>query len=106
MHTTPSLPPVRPSVPEPVAPNLEQQRREQAIKRIRDKNAFKLHMVAYLNINAGFVVTWAITETGYFFWPIFVILAWGAGVAIHGYSVYGGDKQTEAQIEREMKRLP
>jgi hypothetical protein len=36
----------------------------------------------------------------------FLILAWGTGVAIHGYSVYGGGKTTEAQIEREMKRLP
>jgi hypothetical protein len=33
------------------------------------------------------------------------MLAWGAGVAIHGYCVYGGDKMTEAQIEHEMKRL-
>ncbi len=152
----------QPPAQEPVAPDPELQRREQAIKRIRDKNAFTLHLVTYLVINAGFVVMWAIrgagyfwpifvmlgwgagvavhaycvygggdrnafslhlaaylilnagfvliwalTETGYFFWPIFVILAWGAGVAVHGYSVYGsGNKMTETQIQREMKRLP
>lgn len=98
---------MRPPVQEPSVPDPEQQRREQAIKRIRDKNAFVLHLAAYLVINAWFVVMWAVTETGYFFWPIFVMLLWGAGVAIHGYSVYGGNrKMTETQIEREMKRRP
>jgi uncharacterized protein with PQ loop repeat len=153
---------MRPPVQEPPVPDQEQERREQAIKRIRDKNVFKvhlaayllinfglfvawastgigyfwpifalvgwgagiavhayciyrgndrnafmLHLVAYLVINAWFVVMWALTETGFFFWPIFSILLWGAGVAIHGYSVYGGSSQiTETQIKREMKRLP
>ena len=71
-----------------------------------NKNSFLLHLIVYLVINAGFVVAWALTETGYFFWPILVILAWGAGVVAHGYSLYGGDNSTEAQVERERKRLP
>lgn len=89
MQSTPTMPTMRPPVQEPVAPALEQQRREQAIKRIRDKNAFKFHLVAYLAINALFVVMWAISGVGYF-WPIFVMVGWGAGVAVHGYCVYGG----------------
>ncbi|HEX6817982.1 MAG TPA: 2TM domain-containing protein [Ktedonobacterales bacterium] len=105
MQTTPTLP-TTPSTQGPVTPDLEQQqRREQATKRIRDKNAFKLHLVAYLVINALFVVLWALSGIGYF-WPIFPIVGWGAGVAVHGYCVYGGNKVTEAQIERDMKRLP
>jgi hypothetical protein len=96
--------PLRPSEQEPHGLVPEQQRREKAIKRIQDTNAFKAHLVAYLIINALFVVIWAITGAG-FFWPICVMLAWGAGVAIHGYSVYGGGMMTETQIEREMKRL-
>ena len=77
------------------------------VYRGNDKNAFMLHLAAYLVINAWFVVMWAVTETGFFFWPIFSMLLWGAGVAIHGYSVYGAtSKIPEAQIEREMKRLP
>lgn len=105
MQTTSTLP-TTPSTQGPVTPDLEQQqRREQATKRIRDKNAFKLHLVAYLVINALFVVLWALSGIGYF-WPIFPIVGWGAGVAVHGYCVYGGNKVTEAQIERDMKRLP
>ena len=45
MQTTPTLPPM-PTLPapvqEPTVPDLEQQRREQAIRRIRAKNAFKI----------------------------------------------------------------
>jgi hypothetical protein len=109
MQTTPTVPSMttmRPPVQAPPIPDPEQQRREQAIKRIRDKNAFMLHLVAYLVINTAFVVVWAMSGVGYF-WPIFAMVGWGAGVAIHGYCVYGGNsKMTETQIEREMKRLP
>ena len=48
---------------------------------------------------------WAITGAGYF-WPIYVMLAWGTGVVIHGYTAYRGNTITEEQIEREMKSLP
>lgn len=89
MQTTPTVPhmaTMRPPVQEPPIQDPEQQRREQAVKRIRDKNAFRIHLVAYLVINACFVVMWAISGVGYF-WPIFVMLGWGAGVVVHGYSV-------------------
>lgn len=104
MQTTPTMPTPILSVQEPVGPDDEQRRREQAIKRIREKNAFKIHLVAYLVVNAWFVVLWAITGAGYF-WPIFVMLAWGTGLVIHGYTAYHGETITEEQIEREMKRL-
>jgi hypothetical protein len=94
---------MRPPVKELTVTDPEQQRREQAIKRIRNKKTFRLHLAVYLVINAAFVVVWAMsgsaTSRQSSPW-------WGAGVAAHGYSVYGGNSQmTEAQIEREMKRL-
>ena len=92
---TPPMPTIRPPVQEPRAPDLEQQSRKRAAKRSGDKIVFTIHLVAYLVITAVLVVTWAVTEPGYFFWPILVILAWGVEVAIHGYSAYGG-KMTEA----------
>jgi hypothetical protein len=103
------MPPLSPPPQEPVAPDLEQQRREQAIQRIRDKRAFMIHLVAYLVVNVWFVVMWAITwsMTGFgYFWPIFPMIGWGAGVAVHGYCVHGGEKMSETQIQREMQRLP
>jgi 2TM domain len=90
------------------------QRRELAIKRIRAKLAFKIHLVVYLVINAMLVAIWAgvgssVTIPGLpstFFWPIFPILGWGLGLAIQGYTAYQGGGPTEDQIEREMRNLP
>jgi hypothetical protein len=81
------------------------ERREQAIKRIKAKNAFKIHLVVYLAVNAMLVVIWAFTSAG-FFWPIFPIVGWGIGVVIHGYIAYQGNVYTEEQIQREMGKLP
>ncbi len=86
-------------------------RREQAIKRIKAKNAFKIHLVVYLAVNAMLVVIWAFTNAGQpfpqgFFWPIFPIAGWGIGVVINGYVAYRGNVYTEEQIQREMEKLP
>jgi 2TM domain len=80
-------------------------RREQAIKRIKAKNDFKIHLVVYLAVNAMLVVIWAFTNAG-FFWPIFPIAGWGIGVVINGYVAYRGNVYTEEQIQREMQKLP
>jgi 2TM domain len=94
---------------------VDEERREAAIKRIKERNSFKIHLFTYLVVNAMLVVLWAISgnaitvPTGLpttSFWPIFPIVGWGVGLAIHGYNVYRGNHYTEEQIEREMKSLP
>ena len=86
-------------------------RRELAIKRIKAKNDFKIHLVVYLAVNAMLVAIWAFTNAGQpfpigFFWPIFPMVGWGIGVVINGYVVYRGNVYTEEQIQREMRNLP
>lgn len=89
-------------------------RRELAIKRIRAKHAFRIHLVVYVAINAMLVAIWAglgssVAVPGLptnFFWPIFPILGWGLGLAIQGYTAYEGGGPTEDQIQREMNNLP
>jgi hypothetical protein len=44
--------------------------------------AFPEHLATYLAVNAALVVIWALTGAGYF-WPIWIILGWGIGVASH-----------------------
>jgi hypothetical protein len=85
-------------------------RRDLAIKRIKAKNAFKIHLVVYLAVNVMLVVIWAFTAAGKaypqgFFWPILPIVGWGVGVVINGYVVYHGNVPTEKQIQREMKKV-
>ncbi len=86
-------------------------RRELAIKRIKAKNDFKIHLLVYLTVNTMLVVIWAFTNAGQpfpqgFFWPIFPIAGWGIGVVINGYVAYWGNVYTEEQIQREMQKLP
>jgi hypothetical protein len=86
-------------------------RHDLAIKRIKAKNDFKIHLVVYLAVNAMLVVIWAFTSAGQpflhsFFWPIFPIAGWGIGVLINGYVAYRGNIYTEEQIQREMQNLP
>jgi hypothetical protein len=82
-----------------------EQRRALAIKRLKEKNDFKVHLVVYLLVNTMLVIIWAFTGAG-FFWPIFVMAAWGIGVVLNGYTVYISSPYTEAQIQREMHKLP
>jgi hypothetical protein len=87
------------------AANSMAQRREEAIKRIKAKNDFKIHLVVYLAVNSMLIAIWAFTGAG-FFWPIFPIVGWGIGVVINGYVAYQGNVYTEEQIQREMQKLP
>ena len=77
--------------------------REMAIRRIKAKNDFKIHLVVYLAVNALLVAIWL--SSGGFFWPIFVIGGWGIGVAVNWYVAYHGTTISEDQIQREMKHL-
>jgi hypothetical protein len=93
------------------APQTTEDRRAWAVRRIKAKNDFKIHLFVYLVVNTMIVLVWAFTTAGKpfpqgFFWPIFVIAGWGIGVVINGYVAYRGNVYTEAQIEREMKQLP
>jgi hypothetical protein len=78
--------------------------RERAIANLKKKRDFRSHVFAYLLVNAGLVVIWAVTGAG-FFWPIFPILGWGIGVAFNAWDVYGRREFSEDQIRQEADRL-
>jgi len=92
-------------------PTTPEERRTLAIKRIKDKNEFKVHLVVYLCVNGMLTLIWAFTSLGRpflagFFWPIIPLAVWGIGLVIHGYTAYRPNVYTEDQIQREMKHLP
>lgn len=89
------------------APKTEEERRAYAIRRIKEKNDFRSHLIVYVVINAMLVAIWfMVTGGNAFFWPIVPILGWGVGLVLHGYTVYRGNVITETQITREMRELP
>jgi hypothetical protein len=78
--------------------------REAAVRRLRKKRDFGMHVLIYLLVNGFLVVIWAVTS-GDFFWPIFPIAGWGIGLAANAWDVYGRRPISEAEIRREMDRL-
>ena len=87
-----------------VAPRTDEELREQAIRQLKKKRDFRTHLFIYVLVNVLLVVIWAVTGAG-FFWPVFVILGWGIGVAANAWDVYARKPITEDEIRRESERL-
>ncbi len=77
--------------------------REAAIKRLKDKRDFRMHVVTYVVINAMLVGIWALTGQGYF-WPVWVIGGWGVGLVLHAWTAFFIRPISEAEIQREMSK--
>ena len=88
------------------APTSDAERRAYAVKRIKAKNDFKVHLFIYLTVNVCFVGIWYFTSQAWFFWPSIPIFAWGIGVVINWYTAYVGFVYTEEQVQRELRHLP
>ena len=61
--------------------------REDSRDRVQAGREFQSHFVAYLVVNAVLVAVWVVTGAGYF-WPAWVIAAWGAALVLHDGYVY------------------
>ena len=77
--------------------------REQARKRLESRRSLSTDAVAYVVVNAFLVVVWALSGQGYF-WPAWVMGAWGIGLAMHAWDAYFRKTVTEADIDDELRR--
>jgi len=77
--------------------------RDQAVNRLKKQRDLRGHLIGYLLVNTVLVVLWATTSAG-FFWPAFVIVPWGFGVAANAWEAYGRRDLSEDAIQREMER--
>ena len=80
------------------------ERRQEAIDRLKRRSEFWTHLAAYLVINAVIVLVWFMTTPEGFFWPVFPLTGWGIGVFFHGVETFRRPF-TEEQIRREMTRV-
>jgi hypothetical protein len=79
--------------------------RKEARERLEKKRDFKTHLFIYLLVNAVLIGIWAVATPDALFWPIFPILGWGVGVAANAWDVFVRKPITDAEIEREERRL-
>lgn len=94
--------PARPGVP--AGQNYrEVEEWERARHRVQAKREFSSHVVAFVVVNAALIGVWLVTGAGYF-WPAWVIFAWGAGLVLHAWDVYRRRPITRADIDAEMHR--
>ena len=82
----------------------EQQKREAALKRLKQKRDFFAHLSVYVIVNGILTAIWALSGAGYF-WPVWTMFGWGIGLAFHAYSVWGQKPITEADVQREMRHM-
>ncbi len=82
---------------------IDSERREAAIERLKAKRDFRNHVAVYLIVNAMLVVIWALSGQGYF-WPVWPMLGWGIGLALHGWKAFFERPISEEEISREMQK--
>jgi 2TM domain len=70
---------------------------------LRKQGEFRVHILAYVLVNAFLVMIWAITSRG-FFWPAFPIVGWGIGLVLNGWDVYRRPA-SEERVRQEMEWL-
>lgn len=98
--TSGPLQPYRPSA------ELDPEMRQRALQRLEAKKEFRQHLAVYACVMALLVGIWIVTGgLGSYFWPIWPMMGWGVGVAIHGSTLALDKEPSEAQIAAEASRL-
>jgi hypothetical protein len=83
---------------------VDEELRNEAKKRVQKRHDLAAHAVAYVVVNAMIIGIWVLTGSGYF-WPAWVMLAWGMGLVLNAWDVLFRRPVLEEDIQREIARL-
>ena len=72
-------------------------------RRLIARRDFVSHLLAYVLVNTFLIGVWVLGGAGYF-WPAWVIGAWGVGLVLHARDVFVRRPLTEADIDAEVRR--
>lgn len=81
----------------------EDQSRKLAIERLKNRRGFWPDLLSYVVVNSFLVLAWALSGAGYF-WPGWVMGAWGIGLVMHAWTAFFQRPITEQDIQDELKR--
>jgi len=92
--------------------------RREAIRRVRRKRGFFVHLTVYLIVNAFLWCMWSLSASGVFAgfgwgmhgtafpWPVFTTVFWGIGLLFHGLGVFAFHSGWEQkEIDREIEQI-
>ncbi len=82
----------------------EEELRQQAIRQLKRKQEFWRQLFTYGVVNAFLIGIWYFVSGRGYFWPGWVLLGWGIGLAIFAWDVFGRRGITEDDVKREMDR--
>ncbi|MGZ4437671.1 MAG: 2TM domain-containing protein [Nocardioidaceae bacterium] len=71
--------------------------------RLLKKRKFRSDLATYVAVNAFFVGIWAVSGFGYF-WPGWILAAWGLGLVLTAWDLFYRHDVTEEDIQREMRK--
>lgn len=78
--------------------------RERAVRTLETRRKFRGDAVAYVAVNVFLIIVWLLTGRGYF-WPGWVLSAWGVLLALDGWNAYLRKPISDQDIELEMRRM-
>jgi len=84
----------------------EQERYQEAKKRVEEIKGFYFHLVTYVIINAVLIIINLLTSPEYL-WFIWPIVGWGVGLLIHAFTVFSnlwGKSWEERKIKEIMEK--
>ncbi len=93
----------RPETGGPDTHEPDGQARVEARKHIEKRRGLQGGFAAYVIVNAFLVGVWALSGGGYF-WPAWVIAAWGLGM-VFGVWDYLRGPVSEADVDAELRRM-
>lgn len=76
-----------------------------AYKRVKEKREFYTHLAVYILVNIGLWVSSGAFLTGFImgYYPTWVTIGWGIGVACHGISVFFS--MNSKAVDKEYEKL-
>jgi hypothetical protein len=77
--------------------------RDDIRRQLQARRDFWSHLFVFGVFNTAVVLIWLITSSGYF-WPMWLIGAWGVGVVMHGWDVFVRKAVTDDDIDAEIRR--